>query len=344
MSSARLGGGHMNMGRMSRGSYARPGGFSSSMSGNFARNSTFGRGNFGSSVNSRNFGYSGASQPAARSSRSAMGGWQSFGNSAFRSTPGLARTSGNAMGGGWHSFGNTNGGGRVEMSRSYGSSVRAEGQRQSFGNSAFRSTPGLARTSGNAMGGGWHSFGNMNGGGRAEMSRSYGSNVRADRPVAFIWKFKKWIFWQECFRIFLFRGESRECIGHARLSLGIQLESLFKYAGNVAVLVVLVIFQRPLDGEFRKLPPLRDRGFRQFRFRKLGLRRFGLLKFVSWIGCVAVPQLIIRWLAAFGDIGLGRRRHPRRGPPRRKRNFIGCALVGFRTRLERVRPGRLRWC
>jgi hypothetical protein len=179
MSSARLGGGRANMGGMSHGSSARPGWFSSSTSGNFTRNSMFGSGNFSSSVNSRTFGYSGGSQQAARGSRSPMGGWQSSGNSAFRSTPGLARTSGMAVGGGWHSFGNTNGGGRVEMSRSYGNSVRAEGQRQSFGNSAFRSTPGLARTSGMAVGGGWHSFGNMNGGGRAGMSRGYGSSMRA---------------------------------------------------------------------------------------------------------------------------------------------------------------------
>ena len=43
MSSARLGGGNMNMGRMSRGSNARSGGFSSSMSGNFRQGSAFGR-------------------------------------------------------------------------------------------------------------------------------------------------------------------------------------------------------------------------------------------------------------------------------------------------------------
>src|ERR1700688_376273 len=61
---SRLGGGHMNMGRINRGSYARSGG--SSTSGNVARSSAFGRGSFGSSVNTRNFGYSGASQPAER--------------------------------------------------------------------------------------------------------------------------------------------------------------------------------------------------------------------------------------------------------------------------------------
>jgi hypothetical protein len=179
MSSARLSGGSMNMGRMNRGSNARPGGLSSSMFGNFSRSSAFGRGNFSSSVNnSRSFGYSGASQATARGSRSVMGSWQSFGNSAFRSTPSSARTSGMAMGGGWNSFGNTNGGGRAEKSRSYGGSLRADGQRQSFGSSGFRSTPGLTRTSTNASGAGWHSFGNMNGGARTEMPRGYGNNVR----------------------------------------------------------------------------------------------------------------------------------------------------------------------
>ena len=155
MSSTRLGGGNMNMGRMSRGSNARPGGFSSSMSGNFERGSAFGRGNLSSSVNSRSFGYSAASQSAARGSRSAMGG-------------------------GWNSFGNTNGGGRAEVSRSYGGNVRADAQRQSFGNSGFRSTSGFTRASMNASGPGWHSFGNVTGGARTEMSRSYGNNVRTD--------------------------------------------------------------------------------------------------------------------------------------------------------------------
>ena len=135
MSSAWLAGGHMNTGRVNRGSYARPGGFSSSMPGNFARSSTSGRGNFGSTVNSRNSGYFGASHPAAQGSRSAKGGWQSFGNSSYRSTPGLARTSGNAMGGGWHSFGNSRIVGRAEVSRTYGSDLRADGQWHSFGNS-----------------------------------------------------------------------------------------------------------------------------------------------------------------------------------------------------------------
>jgi hypothetical protein len=38
----------------------------------------------------------------------------------------------------------------------------------------------LARTSRTATGGEWHSFGHMNGGGRAEVSRSYVNNVRTD--------------------------------------------------------------------------------------------------------------------------------------------------------------------
>jgi hypothetical protein len=81
------------------------------------------------------------------------------------------------MGGG-HSFGNISGGGRAEMSGSYGSNVRANGQWQSLGNSAFRSMTGSARTSGNTMGASWHSFGNSSGGGRAELSRGYRNDVR----------------------------------------------------------------------------------------------------------------------------------------------------------------------
>jgi hypothetical protein len=135
MSSARMGGGHVSSGRMSGGSYARPGGFSSRPSGNFARNSTFGGGSFGSSAASRNFGRSGASQPAARGFRSTMGERYSSGYSTGRSMPVSARTSGNAMGGGWHSFGSLSHGGGAEMARGYGSYVRTDGQWHSFGNS-----------------------------------------------------------------------------------------------------------------------------------------------------------------------------------------------------------------
>ncbi len=72
------------------------------------------------------------------------------------------------------------GGARAETSRSYGGSGRADGQRQSFGNSGFRSASGFTRASMSASGAGWHSFGNMTGGGRTEMSRGYGNNVRTD--------------------------------------------------------------------------------------------------------------------------------------------------------------------
>ena len=126
---------HMGGGQMSSGSYSRSGGFSPRPSGNFARNSTFGGGSFGSSVASRNFGRSGASQAAAQGIRSNMGAWHSFGNSTARAMPASARNSGNAMGGGWHSFGNLSHGGGAEMSRGYGSSVRPDGQWRSFGNS-----------------------------------------------------------------------------------------------------------------------------------------------------------------------------------------------------------------
>lgn len=141
MSSPHWGGGRVDMGRTMGRSYSGSGRFSSSMSGNFASgnfgrsSSTFGRGNFGSSANSRGSGvrYWAGSQPAARNSRSNTGAWQGFGNSAFRSTPGWARTSGMAMGGGWSSFG-MNGGGRSEASRGYGHDARTDSQWHSFGN------------------------------------------------------------------------------------------------------------------------------------------------------------------------------------------------------------------
>jgi hypothetical protein len=96
VSSARIGGGRANSGRMSGGSYASAGGFSSRPTGNFARNSNFGGGSFGSSAASRNFGRSGTSQPVARSFRSTTGQWNSFGNSAGRTMPASARAWGNS--------------------------------------------------------------------------------------------------------------------------------------------------------------------------------------------------------------------------------------------------------
>ena len=110
-------------------------GFSSRPSGNFARNANFRGGSFGSSAASRNFDRFGASQPAVQGSRSTAGRWQSFGNSSGRSMLASARTSGNAMGGGWRSFGNMSRGGGAELSRGYGSNVRADGNWRSFGNS-----------------------------------------------------------------------------------------------------------------------------------------------------------------------------------------------------------------
>jgi hypothetical protein len=150
-SSAQMGGRRMSSGRMSGGWNARPGGFSSRSSGNFGRNSTFGGGRFGSFAASRSFVRSGAWQPAARVSRSNLGGWNSFGNPTSRSMPASARTRGNSMGGGWHSFGNLSRGGGAEMSRGYRSNARAEGQWHSFGNSRNGSFA--------SNGSGWSSFG-----------------------------------------------------------------------------------------------------------------------------------------------------------------------------------------
>jgi hypothetical protein len=133
-SSAHLNGGHKNGAQMSGGSYAKSGGFSSRPSDNFARNSTLGGARIGSSVTSRNFGRFGALEPGIQSSRSSMGHWQSFGTSSGRSVLASARTSGNAMGGGWRSFSNMSRDGGAELSRGYGSNVRADGNWHSFGN------------------------------------------------------------------------------------------------------------------------------------------------------------------------------------------------------------------
>jgi hypothetical protein len=154
----------MSSGRMSGGWNARPGGFSSRSSGNFGRNSTFGGGRFGSFAASRSFVRSGAWQPAARVSRSNLGGWNSFGNPTSRSMPASARTRGNSMGGGWHSFGNLSRGGGAEMSRGYRSNARAEGQWHSFGNSRNGSFA--------SNGSGWSSFG------RSRATASYAREPR----------------------------------------------------------------------------------------------------------------------------------------------------------------------
>ena len=135
VSSARVDSGRKNSGGVNSGSYAKSGGFSSRPTSNFARNSTLGGGSFSSSAASRDFGRFGASPAAAQSSRSAMGKWQSFGNSSGRSMLASARISGNEMGGGWRSFGNMSRGGSVETSRGYGNSMRNDSHWSSFGNS-----------------------------------------------------------------------------------------------------------------------------------------------------------------------------------------------------------------
>src|SRR5258706_11947851 len=68
----------------------------------------------------------------ARHSGGSGGGWNSFGNSGGRSMPASARDWGNVTGGGWQSFGGMNRGG-AQMSRSYGSNARSDGQWHSFG-------------------------------------------------------------------------------------------------------------------------------------------------------------------------------------------------------------------
>jgi len=165
VSSARMDSGRKNTGRVSGGSYAKSGGFSSRPSGNFARNSTLGGGSFNSSAAARDFGRFGASPAASQSSRSAMGKWQSYGNSSGRSMLASARISGNAMGGGWRSFGNLSRGGGAEMSRGFGNSLRNNGPWRSFGNS------GAASFSRNSSG--FSSFG----GSRATASNLYSGSL-----------------------------------------------------------------------------------------------------------------------------------------------------------------------
>jgi hypothetical protein len=133
-SSARMGSEPKNSGRMSSGSVAKSGGFSSRPTSNFARNSTFGGGSFGSSGGTRNSARFSGSQSVTQGTRGAMGNWQSFGNSAGRPVLASAHASGNTMGGAWRSFGNMSQNSVATMPRGNVSNLRAAGQWQSFGN------------------------------------------------------------------------------------------------------------------------------------------------------------------------------------------------------------------
>jgi hypothetical protein len=124
---------------------AKSGGFSSSrqsnrfpgtFSNNFARNSNSGRSGSGASSSGRNFG--GGFNPTrsvAPGSRSAMGQWQSFGNSAGRSMLASTHSSGNFASAGWHSFGSVGSGHGAAMSRVFRNGARSDPQWRSFGNS-----------------------------------------------------------------------------------------------------------------------------------------------------------------------------------------------------------------
>jgi hypothetical protein len=115
------------------------------------------------------------------SGRKSVGSYARSGGFSSRPSTNFARHS--TLGGG--SFGSS------LASRNFGrsgvSQPAARGSRsvtgewKSFGNSTARSMLASARTSGNAMGGGWHSFGNLSHGGGPEMPRGYGSYVPADR-------------------------------------------------------------------------------------------------------------------------------------------------------------------
>ena len=178
LSSAWLGGGHKNKGGMNRGSNSGSDAFSSAMTGNSARRSTSGRGNYGSAANSRDFGYPGGSQRAARDSIGALNRQRPFGNSRFRSGSEMGRASTNSTGSEWNSFRNSRVGRGAEMSRDSGSNVQAYDPGQRFGNSRFGSSPGVGRAWMNSMVGGGNSFNNSRVRHGTEMSRSSGSNVQ----------------------------------------------------------------------------------------------------------------------------------------------------------------------
>ena len=106
--------------------------------------------------------------------------------------------------------------------------------------------------------------------------------------MAFVWEFQEYFRGQKWFGCW---GEPRGRVQHTGASEGIQRESLFsKHFRMVAILYNLVIFFRPLDGEFWEFPIWRL-GIWALLFRRLGVRRFGLLEFIHWVGFVLDPEL-----------------------------------------------------
>jgi hypothetical protein len=102
------------------------------------------------------------------------------------------------------------------------------------------------------------------------------------------------------------RSEPRDRIIRTRAAQGIQLESLFdESGGRVTILIVLVLFLRPLDVKFRR-PSVQQLGLRRLRFRKLGLRPFRLLQLIPRVGFIADPELAVRWFVWRKTIDLWR--------------------------------------
>jgi hypothetical protein len=168
------GGGHSMFGG---GGHSRGGGHSSFGGGGHSYGGFHGGGSSHAGGNPYRSGGHGNRGQMSGGSYSRLGGFSSrpSGGFARNSTYGSSRHLGSSAGS--RSFGRS--GGWQPAARSYGG---AAGEWHSFGNSTGRSTQGWARSSGYAMGSGWHSFGSREHGGEVESSRRYGSYGRSDGP------------------------------------------------------------------------------------------------------------------------------------------------------------------
>ena len=140
------------------------------------------------------------------------------------------------------------------------SSRSTMGRWQSFGNSTGRSMLASAHISGNAMGGGWRSFGNFSHGGGAETSRGFGNICEMTASGIRLEIQRNASFGRNSSGFSSF-GPSRVTSSNLHADPpGIQLKSLFaKSAGIDAVLIVLVIFFRPLHRRISEAHALESR-------------------------------------------------------------------------------------
>jgi hypothetical protein len=112
------------------------------------------------------------------SGRMSAGSYAKSGEFSSRPSDNLARSS-NLRAGSFGSPAASRNFGRFGVSQpAVNGSRGTRGKWQSFGNSTGRSMLASARISGNEMGGGWRSFGNLSRGGGAEASRGYGNWLR----------------------------------------------------------------------------------------------------------------------------------------------------------------------